>query len=67
MNSGNIIIPMILHFVYDIFAKLAGYIEWNGSELFNNIGSIFEGVIVLMFIVSLVLLFKKETEKKALE
>ena len=63
LNSGNIIIPMILHFVYDVFVHLAGFIKWNNTALFASISSVFEAAITVMFIVSFVLLFKKEAEK----
>ncbi|MCR5121651.1 MAG: CPBP family intramembrane metalloprotease [Ruminococcus sp.] len=64
LNSGNIIIPMILHFVYDIFPNLSGYIKWNDSELFTELNDFFAAALLVMFIVSFVLLFKKETEKQ---
>jgi membrane protease YdiL (CAAX protease family) len=64
LNSGNIIIPMILHFVYDVFVHLAGFIKWNNTALFAGISSVFEAAITVMFIVSFVLLFKKETDNE---
>ena len=60
LNSGNIIIPMILHFIYDVFANSAGYIKWNDSELHTSIDSVFKIALLVMFLVSFVSLFRKE-------
>ncbi len=65
LNSGNIILPMLLHFLYDILAKLAVYIQWNDSAVFASMNSVFEAALLVMFIVSFVLLFQKETEKQS--
>lgn len=64
LNSGNIIIPMILHFVYDIFPNLARYIKWNDSALYVGMSSFFKAMLLIMFIVSFVLLVRKEPEKQ---
>lgn len=68
LNSGNIILPMILHFIYDIFANLTDYVKWSDSEIFNEIfngiNSLFSVALLLMFIISFVLLFKRETKKE---
>lgn len=60
LNTGNIIIPMLLHFVYDIFANLADFIEWNNSELFNNVNGIFDYVVIGMFVISFAMIFMKD-------
>lgn len=62
LKSHNIVIPMILHAVYDIFANLTSYIEWNDSALFHGINALFYVVLGLMFMVSVVFLFKKERQ-----
>lgn len=48
LKSRNILLPMLLHFVYDIFAVMTDYIEWNNSTLFVNMNSIFEIVLILV-------------------
>ena len=63
LNSGNVILPMILHFVYDIFANLAGYVKWNDSEVFASVNSVFEVALVIMFVVSFAMLFVKDEAK----
>lgn len=60
LQSGNIILPMILHFVYDIIANLTVFIEWNNSNLFSYIYSVFEIMIAVMFVVSVIILSRKE-------
>ena len=62
IKSRNIIVPMLLHFIYDIFANLVQFIEWNNSLLFVNMYSLFEVVITIMFIISLVILVKKDND-----
>ena len=58
VRSGNIVVPMILHFVYDIIANLTGYIEWHHNPLFDNMSAVFEIMLVLMTVISAVILFK---------
>lgn len=65
LNSGNMMLPMLLHFVYDIFANLADYVEWNQSLLFVAVNSVFEIMLAIMFLVSFLLLFRKDQKPKA--
>ncbi len=60
LKSRNILLPMILHFIYDIFANLQDYVEWNNSTLFINLCSICDIVLVIMFVVSFVMLLGKD-------
>ena len=62
LNSGNLILPMILHAIYDICAHLTNYINWNDSAIYTTLNSLFEVVIAVMFLVSFVLLFRKEKQ-----
>ncbi len=67
LKSRNILLPMILHFVYDIFANLTDYIEWNNSTLFINVNSIFDIMLIVMFVISFIMLLMKEKNNKGNE
>lgn len=61
LYSHNILVPMLLHFIYDIFANGVSFVdEWNKSQLFivlDNYGYFF--VLGLMFIISIIYVVKK--------
>lgn len=64
LKSRNIVVPMVLHFIYDVFANLAGYIEWNNSTLFINMNSLFDIMLMIMFVISFIILLMKENNNK---
>ena len=51
---------MILHFAYDIIANLTVFIEWNNSNVFSYVYSVFEIMMAVMFVVSVIILSRKE-------
>lgn len=59
LKSRNILLPMILHFIYDIFANLAAFIQWNDSPLFVNMNSVFSIMLGVMFVISFILLLRR--------
>lgn len=63
VKSGNILIPMILHFLYDVIANMAGYVEWNHTPAFDNLYSIFNIMLGVMFIISSIILIVPERKK----
>ena len=56
LKSGNIVVPMLLHFVYDIPANMTSYIEWKDSASLASMNSMLEIVLAVMFLISLVTL-----------
>ncbi|MCR5822820.1 MAG: CPBP family intramembrane metalloprotease [Lachnospiraceae bacterium] len=56
VKSGNILIPMILHFVYDFFAKTVAYMNWKHTAVFDGLNSVFEIMLAAMFVISAVIL-----------
>lgn len=56
LKSGNIIIPMLLHFIYDIPTNMTSYIEWKDASLLASMNSVLEIALAIMFLVSLVIL-----------
>ena len=56
LKSGNIVIPMLLHFIYDIPTNMTSYIEWKDASLLASMNSVLEIALAIMFLVSLVVL-----------
>lgn len=56
LKSGNIVIPMLLHFIYDIPTNMTSYIEWKDASLLASMNSVLENALAIMFLVSLVIL-----------
>jgi len=60
LKSHNILMLMIMHFIYDVFANLSTYMEWNDSQIFYSLNSFFDAVLGIMFVISVFQLVKKE-------
>ena len=56
MKSKNIILPMILHFVEDVFANLFSYTLFNNLPLFENLFTAWWYVNIVIIIYSVVIL-----------
>ncbi len=67
LRSRNLMLPMILHFVYDIFANLAGYVQWKDTALFMNLSGCFEIMQVVMLAISVVMLVTEARKENMLE
>lgn len=63
LKSHNIVLPMILHFLYDIPMNLVNYMEFNNSKIFNIWYSANEVMIGIMFLFSFVILVYEKKEK----
>ena len=63
MKSKNIILPMILHFVEDVFANLFPYTLFNNLPLFENLFTALWYVNIGMIIYSIVILFIKDKKE----
>ncbi len=61
--SGNIVIPMLLHFLYDVIANLAPFITWNHTPLFDGLNAIFEIMLAVMSAVSVASLILKNRKR----
>ena len=59
LQSGNILLPMILHSLIDIFSHLAGYIRYSSSPMLSFLNSHSLVMIAVMFAVSFILLISK--------
>ena len=60
LQTDNILLLMILHFVYDIFANMAGFIVWNKTEIFLAMNSWINAAFGVMFVISVIMLTRKE-------
>ena len=60
LQTGNILLPMILHFVYDIIINIGSYTEWKDTEIFSAMLSFRTAAYAVMFVISLMVLFRKE-------
>ena len=68
VRSGNIVVPMILHFLFDVIANMTEFIKWDHNAFFDNMSSVFEIMLVIMVVISFVILVmpqkQRQTEKE---
>lgn len=58
LNSRNIFIPMLLHFVYDVIAKIMEYaVEWEQYPICMTLWNGINVAYVVMFVISVIMLF----------
>ncbi len=63
VKSGNIVVPMILHFLYDIIAKMVVFIEWNHNIIYDSANAIFKIMLVILFVISFIILVMPQKQK----
>ena len=54
--SDNIVIPMVIHFLYDLVVHISSFMEWNLNPVFVFMGSAFEVALIIMVVISLIML-----------
>ena len=64
VESGNIVLPMILHFVYDFIIHITSFMEWRHTPLFDGICENADIAYIVMFVVSLVILLYPYRRKR---
>lgn len=61
LNTHNLVLPMVLHFLYDVLANMADYLKTNNSDLFYTVYGVNEIMIIAMFLISLIMLILKSS------
>lgn len=60
IKTHNIVIPMLLHFIYDVFANFIDYVEYSSSAIFHALNTAFYGMVGVMLLISVFMLVKPE-------
>ena len=67
VKSGNILLTMILHFVYDFLVHIIAFVQWNNNPFFDGICACSEAAYIVMFVISLIILiYSPQFNKKKL-
>ena len=56
VKSGNIVLPMVLHFIYDFLIKMTAFVQWRPNPFYNVICGCSDIAYVVMFMISFVIL-----------
>jgi len=64
VKSGNIVLPMVLHFVYDFLIHIAAFVQWRPNPVYSGICDFSDIAYVVMFMTSLVILIYTPRQAK---
>lgn len=67
LNTHNLILPMILHFIFDVPANMAHYLQLNDSPTFHTFYSVDIVMIGITFVITLVMLLKGKSLPKDMQ